>query len=59
MSQVLSLRIPDNLAERLDRFVRRQGKGMSRTRAGLMLLEEALREADFASIEFRNSPVGR
>ena len=59
MSQVLSLRIPDRLAERLDRFARRQGNGMTRTRAGLLLLEESLREAEFALVEFRDSPVGR
>ena len=59
MSQVLSLRVPDQLAERLDRFARRLGNGMTRTRAGVLLLEEALREAEFALIEFRDSLVGR
>ncbi|HZO89142.1 MAG TPA: hypothetical protein VFB38_12465 [Chthonomonadaceae bacterium] len=59
MSQVLSLRLPDALVERLDRFARRQGNRMTRTKAGLLLLDEALRENEFASIEFRDSPVGR
>jgi uncharacterized protein (DUF433 family) len=47
------------MAERLDRFARRQGNRMTRTRAGLLLLEEALRESEFTGIEFRDSPVGR
>lgn len=59
MSQILSLRLPDQMAERLDRFARRLGNGMTRTKAGVMLLEEALREAEFASIEYRDSPIGR
>jgi uncharacterized protein (DUF433 family) len=59
MSQVLSLRIPDRMAERLDRFARRLGNGMTRTKAGMLLLEEALREVEFAFIEYRDSPIGR
>ena len=59
MSQVLSLRLNDSLLERLDRFARRQGNGMSRTKAGQILLEESLRETEFAHIEFRDSPLGR
>ena len=59
MSQILSLRIPDQLAERLDRFARRLGNGATRTRVGLMLLEESLREAEFAHIEYRDSAAGR
>jgi hypothetical protein len=47
------------MAERLDRFARRLGNGMTRSRAGLLLLEEGLRETEFAFIEFRNSPLGR
>src|SRR5437016_490131 len=58
VSQVLSLRIPDRMAERLDRFARRQGNGMTRTKAGVMLLEESLREAEFALIEYRDSSIG-
>lgn len=59
MSQILSLRIPDQMAERLDRFARRLGNGMTRTKAGVMLLEESLREAEFAFVEYRDSPIGR
>lgn len=59
MSHVLSLRVPEAMAERLDRFARRQGNQMTRTKASLLLLEEALRESEFAGIEFRDSPVGR
>ncbi|MCW3053794.1 MAG: hypothetical protein JWN14_2964 [Chthonomonadales bacterium] len=59
MSQILSLRIPDQMVERLDRFARRLGNGMTRTKAGVMLLEESLREAEFSFVEYRDSPVGR
>ena len=59
MSQILSLRIPDQMGERLDRFARRLGNGMTRTKAGVMLLEESLREAEFSFVEFRDSPIGR
>ena len=59
MSQVISLRVPDHMADRLERFARRQGNGMTRTRAGVLLLEESLREAEFAHIEYRDSPIGR
>ena len=57
MSQVVSTRLPDETAERLKRFARRLGKTPSET--GAMLIEESLRESEFAFIEFRNSPVGR
>ncbi len=57
MSQVVSTRLPDDTAERLKRFARRLGKTPSETSA--MLIEESLREAEFAFIEFRNSAVGR
>ncbi|MGK7898601.1 MAG: transcriptional regulator [Xenococcus sp. (in: cyanobacteria)] len=57
MSQVVSTRLPDDTADRLKRFARRLGKTPSET--GAMLIEESLREAEFAFIEFRNSPVGR
>lgn len=59
MSQIISLRVPDQLAERLERFARRHGNGMTRTRAGVLLLEESLQESEFACIEYRDSPVGR
>src|SRR5258708_5967214 len=59
MSQTISLRLPDELVSRLDRFARRLGNGMTRTRAGVLLLDEALREEEFAGIEFRNTFIGR
>ena len=59
MSQTISLRLPDELIARIDRFARRLGNGMTRSRASLILLEEGLREEEFAGIEFRNSAVGR
>jgi predicted transcriptional regulator len=59
VSQLLSLRIPDHLATRLDQFARQHGNGMTRSRASLLLLEEAMRENEFALIEFRNSSIGR
>jgi len=59
VSQILSLRVPDQMIQRLDRFARRLGNGMTRTKAGVMLLEESLRETEFAGIEYRDSPVGR
>jgi uncharacterized protein (DUF433 family) len=59
MSQILSLRVPDTMVERLERFARRQGNGMTRTKASVLLLEEALREAEFAHIEYRDTPIGR
>ncbi len=59
MSQILSLRIPDQMVDRLDKFARRLGNGMTRTKAGVMLLEESLRETEYSFIEFRDSPVGR
>ena len=59
MSQNVSLRLPDALVTRLDRFARRLGNGTTRSRAGLILIDEALREEEFAGIEFRDTAVGR
>src|ERR1051326_654496 len=59
MSQTISLRLPDELVNRLDRFARMLGNGMTRTRASVLLLDEALREEEFSGIEFRNTFVGR
>lgn len=59
MSQTISLRLSDELASRLDRFARMLGNGMTRTRASVLLLDEALREEEFAGIEFRNTILGR
>jgi len=59
VSQTVSLRLPDELVSRIDRFARMLGNGTTRTRASVILLDEALREEDFAGIEFRNTSVGR
>lgn len=59
MSQTVSLRLPDELIERIDRFARRLGNGVTRSRASLILIDEALREEEFAGIEFRNTAIGR
>jgi hypothetical protein len=57
MSHVVSMRLRDDQMERLRRLARRLGRTPSETSA--LLLEESLREAEFASIEFRDSPAGR
>lgn len=57
MSKVLSLRLKDEQMERLQRMARDRGQTPSRT--GSMLIEEALRMAEFPYIEFRNSPILR
>lgn len=59
MSQNVSLRLPDEIVSRLDRFARMLGNGTTRSRAGLILIDEALREEEFVGIEFRNSAAGR
>ena len=59
MSQTVSLRLPDELVSRLDRFARMLGNGTTRTRASVILLDEALREEEFSRIEFRNTSIGR
>src|SRR5712691_833316 len=57
MSQVVSLRLPDEQARRLKRLARHLGRTPSET--GSLLLDEALRQIEFAHIEFRNSILGR
>jgi predicted transcriptional regulator len=57
MSEVVSLRLPDEQAKRLKRQARRMGRTPSET--GRLLLEEALRQIEFAHIEFRDSEAGR
>jgi uncharacterized protein (DUF433 family) len=59
MSTVLSLRLPDESIRKLDRFARRVGNKMTRSRAAMLLLEEGIRQTAHAGIEFRDSPVGR
>ncbi len=57
MSQVVSIRLHDEQVARLRRFARRAGK--SQSEMGAQLIEESMREAEFAGIEFRNSTIGR
>ena len=57
MSKVVSMRVKDEVAERLQRMSRRLGRTPSET--GAILLDEALRASEFSMIEFRNSIVGR
>jgi len=57
VSRVVSLRLREEQVRRLQRAARRLGRTASETAA--LLLEEALRQRDFAFIEFRDSPVGR
>ena len=57
MSKVVSARLQDETFERLSRVARILGKTPSDTVA--TLVEESLREVEFAFIEFRNSPLGR
>ena len=59
MSQTVSLRLPNEIVDRLDRFARMLGNGTTRSRASMILIDEALREEEFTGIEFRNTSVGR
>lgn len=52
MSQVVSLRLPDETAERLKRSARRAGRTVGEL--GALSIEEWLRQGEFADIEFRN-----
>jgi hypothetical protein len=56
-STVISLRLPPKSTERLKRMALRHGWTASDTSA--RLVEEGLRRAEFALIDFRDSPVGR
>jgi uncharacterized protein (DUF433 family) len=57
MSKVLSMRLRDEQMQRLQRVARRMNRTPSETAA--LLLDESLREAEFAYIQFRDSPAGR
>ncbi len=57
MSQVVSIRLQEEQVERLKRFARHAGK--SQSEMGALFIEEAMREAEFALIEFRDSALGR
>ncbi len=56
-STVVSLRVSETQAARLQRKARRLGRSPSET--GALLLEESLRRDEFAFIDFRDSAVGR
>jgi hypothetical protein len=57
MTQVVSIRLRDDQVNRLKRFARRMGK--SQSEMGAQFIEEAMRQAEFANIEFRDSVLGR
>lgn len=57
MSHALSLRLRDDQMARLERLARRLGRRPSETAA--LLVEESLRESEFALIEFRDTAAGR
>ena len=56
-SAVVSLRVSEKQAERLQRKARQLGRSPSET--GALLLDESLRRDEFAFIDFRDSAVGR
>ena len=56
MTRVVSIRLRDDQVDRLKRFARRMGK--SQSEMGTQFIEEAMREAEFANIEFRDSVLG-
>src|SRR6266702_761654 len=56
-SLVISMRLPAQSSERLKRMANRHGWTASDTSA--RLVEEGLRRAEFAFIDFRDSPAGR
>lgn len=56
-SRVVSLRLKDRQASRLDRLARIHRRSVGETAA--LLLEEKLKEQEFAFIEFRDSSDGR
>ena len=56
-SRVISVRLNDDDATRIDRVARRFGRTPGST--ATLLLREKLREEEFANIEFRDSASGR
>lgn len=57
MSSIVSMRLRGEQWARLERYARTPGKSSGETSA--LLVEERLREAESAFIEFRHSPSGR
>ena len=56
-SLVLSMRLSAESGKRLKRIAKRNG--LTSSEASARLVEEGLRRAEFAFIDFRDSPVGR
>ncbi len=56
-NKVISMRLPDSSGRRLRSMASRHGWTVSDTSA--RLVEEGLRRAEFAFIDFRDSPAGR
>ena len=57
MSKVVSMRLQDEQAARLEQYARTLGKSPGEVSA--MFVEDGLREEEFAFIEFRYSPIAR
>ena len=57
MTQVVSIRLREDQVDRLKRFARRMGK--SQSELGAQFIEESMRAAEHANIEFRDSVLGR
>lgn len=56
-TSVVSMRMEASQEERLEKMARRIGRSPSET--GALLVEEGLRRAEFAFIDFRDTAVGR
>ena len=56
-TRVISMRLPSRSSDRLKKMARHHGWTVSDTSA--RLVEEGLRQNEFAQIDFRDSPVGR
>ncbi len=59
MSQTLSIRLSDDLIQRIDHYVSKIGFGVTRSKCISTFLEEHLREMEFPGIEFRDTVLGR
>ena len=57
MAKAMTIELPDDQVERLQRLARRLGR--TQEEAGARLIDEALRVAEFPFITFRDSAVGR
>ncbi len=57
MSKAMTIELPDDQAERLQKLALHLGR--TQEEAGARLIDEALRTAEFAFITFRDSAVGR